>query len=133
LEQRGTLYVRSGFFTKEGAAFFCICCIKGRLGVAEGTQIRRKDGKAWILRASSLICVVLLTLMTFVQVSHVHPATDSDSCPICVVMHSAVPVAVAAPPVVVAIPAAAILVPVIRTVSRQWDCTLFNRPPPVQG
>ena len=98
----------------------------------EWTQIRRKDGKAWALRASSLVCVLLLALLTFVQVTHVHPATDGDSCPICVVMHSAAPVAVAVPPVIVAIPTAAILVPVVRTVPRQWDYTLFNRPPPAQ-
>ncbi len=96
-------------------------------------QIRRKDGRVWALRASSLICVLLLALLTFVQVTHVHPAADGDQCPICVVMHSAAPVAVAAPPVIVTSATAPVLVPVIRTVPRQWDYTLFNRPPPARA
>lgn len=96
-------------------------------------QVRRQDGKVWALRASSLICVLLLALLTFVQVTHVHPATDGDNCPICVVMHSAAPVAVAAPPVVVTTATAAVVLPVSRPVARLWDYSLFNRPPPAQA
>jgi len=96
-------------------------------------QIRERGGKARALRASSLICVLLLALLAFVQVTHVHPVTDSDNCSICVVMHSAAPVAAAVAPVMVTTTTALVVAPVIRIVSRQWDYTLFNRPPPVQG
>lgn len=96
-------------------------------------QIRWKDGKAWTLRASSLICVLLLALLTFVQVTHAHPATDGDSCPLCVVMHSAAPVSVAVPPVIVTTAAAPVVVPVVRMVPKLWDYSLFNRPPPPQA
>ena len=97
------------------------------------TKIQRKDGKAWALRASSLICVLLLALLTFVQVTHVHPVTDGDNCPVCVVMHSAAPVAVAAPAVIVTTATAPVIVPVVRTVTRLWDAPHFNRPPPSQA
>ncbi|HEY9126888.1 MAG TPA: hypothetical protein VIM62_07160 [Acidobacteriaceae bacterium] len=85
------------------------------------------------MRASSLLCVLLLALLTFVQVAHVHPATDGDNCPICVVMHSAAPVAVAAPPVIVTTATAAVLLPATRPAIRLWDYSLFNRPPPTQA
>jgi hypothetical protein len=55
----------------------------------------------WSTRAASLLCVLLLSLLAFVQVAHVHPAaSDADHCSICVAMHSAAPVAVVAAPVV---------------------------------
>jgi hypothetical protein len=104
-----------------------------------GEQIRRtgKRGtgeKPWSLRATTLICVLLLTLLACVQVAHVHPAaTDGDHCPLCVVMHSAAPVAVVVPPVLVATDTALVAVPVLHTVTRLWHCTLFNRPPPTQA
>src|SRR5690348_10594290 len=44
-----------------------------------------------------LVCLALLALLTFIQVAHVHSVnTDADHCPICVVLHTAAPVAVAA-------------------------------------
>jgi len=101
--------------------------------LTEAMQIRRDEAKPWALRATSLICVLLLALLTFVQVTHVHPVTDGDHCPICVVMHSAAPVAVAAPPVIVASATAPVVVPMLRLVPRLWHYTLFNRPPPAQG
>lgn len=85
----------------------------------------------WSARAASLICVLLLSLLTFVQVAHVHPAaSDADHCSICVAMHSAAPVAVVAPPVVFTTGIAPVPVPVVPAVVRRWHYTMFNRPPP---
>ena len=95
---------------------------------------RRSERGPWALRATSLICLLLLTLLTFVQVAHVHPAaTDADRCPICVVMHSAAPVAVVAAAIVFVRASVPVPVPVLPTVVRPWHCTLFNRPPPVEA
>jgi hypothetical protein len=95
---------------------------------------RRSERKPWALRATSLICLLLLTLLTFVQVAHVHPsATDADHCPICVVMHSAAPVAQVAAAIVFVRASAPVPVPVLHAVARVWHCTLFNRPPPTEA
>ena len=83
---------------------------------------------------SSLICLLLLFLVTFVQVVHVHPAAaDADHCPICVVMHSAAPVAVVAAAIVFVRSVSSVPVPVLHSVVRPWHCSLFNRPPPSQA
>ena len=115
-------------------------CILFRVGVNRmkiGSKFRmqRADGRnPWVVRVSSLLCLLLLTLVTFVQVVHVHPAnTDADHCPICVVMHSAAPVAAVAAAIVFVRASAPVPVPVVHTVVRPWHCTLFNRPPPTQG
>jgi hypothetical protein len=98
-------------------------------------QRRRVDErKPWAARATTLLCMLVLALVTFVQVVHVHPvSTDSDHCPICVVMHSAAPVAVVAAAIVFLRGAEPVPVPVLHTVVRPWHCTLFNRPPPAQA
>jgi hypothetical protein len=121
-----------------------------RLGVQSvysirvGTSLMENDGgyrlnrasvhKPWSVRATSLICLLLLTLVTFVLVAHVHPAaTDADHCPICVVMHSAAPVAVVAAAMLFVRASAPVPAPVLHMVVRPWHCTLFNRPPPTQA
>ena len=97
-------------------------------------QKRTSERSPWAVRATSLICLVLLALVTFVQVAHVHPAaTDADHCPICVVMHSAAPVSVVAPAIVFVRATAPVPVPVLHSVVRPWHCTLFNRPPPTEA
>jgi hypothetical protein len=92
----------------------------------------KRRAKPGALPAVTLVCLVLLALLAFVQVAHVHPVeTDADHCPLCIVMHSAAPVAVTA--------AAVILVqietraPILETraVTRYWHPQLFTRPPPV--
>jgi hypothetical protein len=83
------------------------------------------------MRAVTLLSILLLALVTFVQVAHVHPAaTDTDHCQICVAMHSASPVATVTAVIVSTSGATAVPVPVLHTVVRPWHCTLFNRPPP---
>ena len=100
----------------------------------EQHRIDSGERNPWVTRTTSLICVLLLSLLTFVQVAHVHPAaTDVDHCPICVVMHSAAPVAAVAPAVAFVHTVAAVPVPVLHLVVRPWHCTLFNRPPPAQA
>lgn len=98
-------------------------------------ELNRVGGRnPWVVRASSLLCLLLLTLVTFVQVAHVHPATtDADHCPICVVMHSAAPVAVVAAAIVFARASAPVPVPAVHSVVRHWHCSLFNRPPPTEA
>ncbi len=101
------------------------------------SEDRRNGRNPSVVRAtsvSSLICLLLLFLVTFVQVVHVHPAaTDADHCPICVVMHSAAPVAVVAAAIVFVRTVTAVPVPVLHSVVRPWHCTLFNRPPPQEA
>jgi hypothetical protein len=92
---------------------------------------RATEGRPWALRATSLVCLLLLTLVTFVLVAHVHPAAaDADHCPICVVMHSAAPVAVVAAAIVFVRDSVPVPAPVVHSVVRPWHCTMFNRPPP---
>ena len=103
------------------------------IGSEQGLK-RVSERKPWAVRATSLICLLVLTLLTFVQVVHVHPTdTYADHCPICVVMHSAAPVAAVATAIVFVRAAVPIQVPVMHTVVRPWHCTLFNRPPPTQA
>ena len=79
----------------------------------------------------TVVCLVLLTLLAVVQVAHVHPVdADGDHCPLCVVMHSAAPVAVTA--AVIVLVAVQNSAPVFETpaVTRYWQPQLFIRPPP---
>jgi len=95
---------------------------------------RNPQRRLWTARAVSLVCLLLLAVVTFVQVAHVHPAaSDADNCPICVVMHSAVPVAVVAAAIVFVTASSPVPVPIVHSVVRPWHCTLFNRPPPTQA
>jgi hypothetical protein len=88
----------------------------------------------WSRGAATLVCLLLLALLTFVQVAHVHPsANDADHCPVCVVMHSAAPVELVTPVPIVVVSLAPVPIPALRSAVRRWHYTLFNRPPPAQG
>jgi hypothetical protein len=78
------------------------------------------------------VCLVLLALLAVVQVAHFHAQdTDADHCPLCIVMHTASPVAMAAAVVVlIEITTGAPSVPDERAIIRYWHPTLFTRPPP---
>ena len=103
------------------------------LGKSRASHKPRRSGGRWAVRATTVVCLILLALLTVVQVAHVHPAaTDTDHCPLCVVMHSAAPVALIAPAPVLVTGPQPIPVPDFHSVVRPWHCTLFNRPPPVQ-
>ncbi len=90
----------------------------------------------WAVRAHSLACLVLLALLAFVSVAHIHPATNvaasTDLCPVCVMIHSAAPVDVAAAAIHAVAELAAVVVPVAPVVVRPWQYRLFTRPPPDQ-
>jgi len=93
----------------------------------------RGDGrrKAGALPAATLVCVVLMALLAVVQVAHSHPLeSDADHCPLCVVMHTAAPVVVAAPAVVLVKIEARAPVYEARAMVRYWNPKLFTRPPP---
>jgi TRAP-type C4-dicarboxylate transport system permease small subunit len=66
------------------------------------THIRRESRTApGILTLTTILCLILLALLAVVQVTHLHPSqSEADRCPLCIVMHSAVPIAVAAAAVV---------------------------------
>lgn len=71
-------------------------------------------------------------MFLLVQVVHVHASeSDADHCPLCIVMHSAAPVAVMVAVILLIkldTPAPALLE--VRTQKRYWHPTLFTRPPP---
>jgi hypothetical protein len=83
------------------------------------------------LPAVTVLCIVLMALLAVVQVAHTHPLeSDADHCPLCIVMHTAVPVVVAAAVVVLVRLEAQTPVFEARAVVRYWHPKLFTRPPP---
>jgi hypothetical protein len=83
------------------------------------------------LPVATFVCLILLTLLALAQVAHVHQVdTDADHCPLCIVMHSAAPVAVTAAVVVLVQLESAAPVFEARTVTRHRHPKLFTRPPP---
>jgi len=83
------------------------------------------------LRAATVLCLILLALLAVVQVAHLHAnVTDADHCPLCVVMHSVVPVSLAAVIIIlVQVESASVLLEP-RPLIRSWSPKLFIRPPP---
>lgn len=79
----------------------------------------------------AVVCLVLLALLSVAQVAHSHQGvSDADHCPLCIVMHTAAPVAATA--VLVALVQVATALPTleVRGVARNWHPQLFTRPPP---
>ena len=79
----------------------------------------------------TVVCLILLALLTVVQVAHMHPQDkDADHCPLCIAMHTAAPVAVMA--AVVVLVQAGTPTPAVeaRAVVRHWDPKFTTRPPP---
>jgi hypothetical protein len=114
-----------------------ILCILGpgkgkalpELGTNWGTKRRAGTN---VLPLVSLVCLILLALLAVAQVTHLHTSdSDADHCPICIMMHSAAPVTVAA--------AIVVLVQVGRQTLPAEECravrylhpTLYIRPPPI--
>lgn len=78
------------------------------------------------------LCLVLLAMLAVAQVAHLHAnQTDADHCQLCIVMHTAVPTAVAA--AIIVIVQLGALAPVADPVfvQRKRQIRLFIRPPPV--
>src|ERR1700744_6068336 len=83
-------------------------------------------------KVATVVCLILLALLAVVQVAHVHPvASDADNCPLCIVLHTAAPVASAVAAIVLVSLGASAPVVQARPVARlPWHPTLFPRPPP---
>jgi len=108
------LKVGDGFLTAFGAKF-------------RGKLLARP--RSWPV--AFVVCLALLALLTVVQVAHIHPIeSDADHCPLCIVMHTAAPVALTAAVVVLVQIETATPVFKPRTVVRHWHPQLFTRPPP---
>ena len=84
------------------------------------------------LGAAAVVCLVLLVLLAVAQVVHTHSVESSaDQCPLCIAMHSVVPLAIMVVVVVlVRFGTAAPVLLEIRAIIRYWYSTLFIRPPP---
>jgi TRAP-type C4-dicarboxylate transport system permease small subunit len=89
---------------------------------------RRARLSAYVL---VLVCLCLLALLTFIQVAHVHSVnTDADHCPLCVALHTAAPLAVAAAIIILVEMEAFVPLVEVRSIRCQWQRQLFIRPPP---
>ena len=91
----------------------------------------KRRAKLSALPIATVVCLILLALLTVVQVAHMHPQDkDADHCPLCIAMHTAAPVAVMA--AVVVLVQAGTPTPAVeaRAVVRHWDPKFTTRPPP---
>ncbi|SRR5581483_4350720 len=78
-----------------------------------------------------LVCLALLALLTVIQVAHVHSVdTDADHCPLCIVLHTAAPVAAAVAAIVLVQFESLSPIVEVRLIGRNWHRQLFIRPPP---
>ncbi|MDE3163362.1 MAG: hypothetical protein KGL64_08890 [Acidobacteriota bacterium] len=87
--------------------------------------------RRWAFAACAVLCLALVVLVSFAQVAHIHStATDQDHCPLCIVLHSAVPMATAV--AVLLLMQIAERTPVFeqRAIPLLWRIQLFTRPPP---
>ena len=78
-----------------------------------------------------VVCLALLALLTVIQVAHIHQVnTDADHCPLCIVLHTAAPVAAAVAAIILvqieSLSAVLEVRPLLGNCLRQ----LFIRPPP---
>ncbi|MFY9853882.1 MAG: hypothetical protein WAK26_08415 [Terracidiphilus sp.] len=90
---------------------------------------RRRKPRAF--GATALLCLALLAMVAVVQVAHIHAVdSDADHCSLCIAMHSAAPVAIAAALVVLVRVGTPEPVVEARAVVRYWHPKLFTRPPP---
>jgi hypothetical protein len=92
---------------------------------------RNHREKPSALRTVTLVCLVLLALLAVAQVAHTHAVeSDADHCPLCILMHTAAPAAVAATVVVLVQLESRAPIYEAHTVTRHWNPKLFTRPPP---
>lgn len=98
---------------------------------SQSRTARSRRSRAVPLKAATVVCLILLAFLAVVQVAHLHAnVTDADHCPLCIVMHSVVPVTLAALIIVlVQVECASVLLEP-RPVIRSWSPKLFIRPPP---
>lgn len=95
----------------------------------DSRQERRRKPRAF--GAIALLCLALLAMVAVVQVAHIHALdSDADHCSLCIAMHSAAPVGIAAAPVVLVRIGSPAPVVEAHAVVRYWHPKLFTRPPP---
>ncbi|MGA2848071.1 MAG: hypothetical protein ABSE46_03670 [Terracidiphilus sp.] len=91
----------------------------------------KRHAKLFALPVVTVVCLILLALLTVVQVAHVHPVdTDADHCPLCILLQTAAPVVLTAAIIVLIQIETRAPVFEARTVTRYWHPQLFTRPPP---
>ena len=85
-------------------------------------------------RVTAVVCLVLCALLGLMLIPHVHQTpSDAEHCALCITMHTAVNVTVAA--VLIVLVRLGISTPVFQTAEcvRYWHPQLFIRPPPQAG
>jgi hypothetical protein len=111
-----------------------LCILNSRIETLAGLQTlfsKTRRERPGTLRAATVLCLILLAVLTVVQVAHTHTVdTDADHCPLCIVMHTAAPVAVTAAIVVLVQIETRTPVYAAHAVTRHWHPKLFTRPPP---
>ena len=79
----------------------------------------------------AVVCLVLLAVLAMAQAVHTHDGiSDTDHCPLCIVLHAAAPLLAAAATIALVQIATASAVLELRAVTRTWHAQLFTRPPP---
>jgi hypothetical protein len=93
---------------------------------------RRNGGRRNILPLVAGLCLVLLVTLSFAQATHLHSsAVDADHCQLCIVMHTAAPVAPVAAAIVLVELGASAPQAEPKFIARQRQSRVFIRPPPV--
>jgi hypothetical protein len=100
------------------------------------------------LRVAAMLCVLLVSVAGIAQAAHIHgewlpssstqlaahtslaPATGEDGCPLCVAMHSALPVTGFAALLVGLLLEIYLLLGTSHKPLASWDFAAFSRPPP---
>jgi hypothetical protein len=94
---------------------------------SELRQGRRLRAAPWAIA----VCLLLAALVMVAQVAHFHAFdSDADQCPLCIVLHSAAPVAAAAAMVVLVSVERRVVLAQAPVVCHRAIPTLFIRPPP---
>ncbi len=97
-----------------------------------GAHFEGKRGRRGFLPLVTVVCLILLVLLAVAQVTHTHTnQADADHCPLCVLMHTVAPAAMATAAIVIV--RLGVVTPQLRPVAiaRQPQSRLFIRPPPV--
>lgn len=92
---------------------------------------RNRSSRSRSFRAGVVVCVILLALLSLMLIPHVHQTpSDAEHCALCITMHTAVSVKVAA--VLVVLVRLGVSSPVFQAAEciRYWHPQLFIRPPP---
>jgi uncharacterized membrane protein YqhA len=102
------------------------------LTAVQGLFRRHNRGRMNVLPVVAGLCLVLLATLSIAQVTHLHAnAVDADHCQLCIVMHTAAPVAVVAAAIVLVELGTSAPQAEPTVIARQRHSRIFIRPPPV--